>query len=654
MIEFKAKRARQLTLAALLAAGSGALHAIEVAALPEDLTELSLEDLMAVEVVSVSKKAEPLQIAAGAIYVISGEEIRRNGARSIAEALRMVPGLHVARAGKGDYAISARGFNSTSADKMEVLLDGRSVYTPLFSGVFWDALDTYMPDIDRIEVIRGPGATLWGANAVNGVINIVTTRSDSNPGTQVLLEAGKEVRAHGAVRGSGRFGDTGSARFYAKGFELDDSVRADGDEPRDGQKQMQAGFRIDSGNPDGFTMTVSGDVHDGRLRDSAAITGDPIVTETSGANLNARWGWSLGSAGQVDLRGYVDVSERFIPTLFEEQRETYNLDLQHRLVSGAHEWIWGVGYRHSRDETGGAPLLVIFSPQNRSLDTYGAFVQDKISFADGRLKWTIGSKFEHNDFTGFEVQPGTRLGWEISDRLFSWAALSRAVRTPNRLDHDIAIFCAVDIPNFCSAGETVPFGSPDFDSEKLTALEWGIRYTDQRSWSADLALFLNRYDDLKTTETGFGSTTQNRAKATSSGGELSLAWRPAEGLELRGSYSYLGLDISVDGGSTDADERDQQENTDPRHQAALRLAWQPASRFSVDSFLRYVSRLQASEVPAYAEMDLRLAWRPSDNLELALVGRNLFDRAHPEFGEADPGRIEVERDARLQLLWHLK
>ncbi len=638
--------------AAVLLGSCLPVHAMDVATLPEDLTELSLEDLMAVEVVSVSKRAEPLQEAAGAVFVISGEEIRRSGARSIAEALRRVPGLHVAAADTSSYAISARGFNSTTADKMEVLIDGRSVYTPLFSGVFWDALDTHMADIERIEVIRGPGATLWGANAVNGVINIVTRKASAADGTLLSLSGGNELRAQGALRTTARIGD-GAMRIYAKAFELDDAVHADGSRANDGQRQAQAGFRLDLGDPTDLAVTLSGDVYDGRLHDDDALSGARIQTDTSGANLNARLSWGLGDMGSLDLRTYLDTSYRRVPGLFEEKRDTVNADLQHRFGLGDHELIYGFGARLSRDETGGPPLLIVFSPPDRTVKIFNAFVQDKISFAGGRVKWTIGSKFEHNDFTGFEVQPGTRLGWVVDERWFTWSALSRAVRTPNRLDHNIAIFCPPPdgLPPFCGPG-VFPIGSPGFESETLTALEWGLRYTDHATWSADLALFLNRYDKLRTTEATppFGAFA-NRAEAQSLGGEISLTWRPAEQVELRGSYSYLGLDISTDPGSTDPDG-DAREDTDPRHQATLRLNWQPAPVVNLDAFVRHVSRLETTEVPAYTELNLRLGWRAHPTLELALIGDNLLDAQHPEFGQAGPDRVELQRSVRLQLQWN--
>lgn len=645
----KLRRRFATTLTALLVP-LGAV-ATDLAALPEDLTELSLEELMAVEVVSVSKQAEPLQVAAGAVYVLTGEELASAGVRSIAEALRRVPGVQVARVDASQYAISARGFNATAADKLEVLLDGRSVYTPLFSGVFWDALDTPIADIDRIEVIRGPGATLWGANAVNGVINIVTRKARVDDGTLVELGGGNEMRASGLLRTSAAV-PGGAVRIYVKAFELDDSRLADGGDANDGHRQAQAGFRIDVGDDASVGWTLSGDVYDGRIRDNDVLSGAAIRESTRGANLDSRLRWpALG--GRMELRSYLDVSDRDIPGLFTEHRETANLDLQHRIDAGRNEWIWGAGVRHSRDRTGGPPNLIVFAPADRSLTTWNAFVQDKIAFADGRVKWTLGSKFEHNDFTGFEFQPGTRLGWEISEAWFTWAALSRAVRTPNRLDHDIAIFCPPPdgIPPFCGPG-VFPIGSPQFDSEKLTALEWGLRWTDAEHWSFDLALFVNRYDDLKSAESvplPFGST-QNRAEADSAGGEVAVVWRPAPTLELRGSYSHLALDIRVDPDSTDT-QANEREDASPRHQATLSVDWQPAAAWRIAGLLRHVGELPAMQVPAYTELDLRIGWRLHPALELALVGENLLDRSHPEFGDPGPDRVEIERGLRLMLHW---
>lgn len=654
-------------LAGLGLCWGSAIASVEVAALPEDLTELSLDDLMQVEIVSVSRKAEPLQLAAAAVFVVTGDDIRRSGARSIAEALRLVPGLHVARNGASDYAISARGFNSGSADKMEVLLDGRSVYTPLFSGVFWDTLDTYLGDIDRIEVIRGPGATLWGANAVNGVINIVTRHAGQTLGTETVVSAGSEQQAAAALRAGRAVGAAGGMRFYAQAREVDDSVNSQGNDQRDSQRFQQAGMRGDF-HLGALELGITADRYDSRtnvttVASAAAPNGSPAVETASGNHLMLRSRWSLDDHQALSGHVYFDQYQRLSPSIFSEDRQTLDVQAQYQTRLGRHQLNAGLGFRETEDETGGPPLLIIWEPANRTARTRSAFIQDQIGFWDRRLVWTLGTKFERNDYTGEEVQPGTRLGYQVSDQIFTWAAVSRAVRTPNRLDHDTALFCdpVVLAPLLgCTPNTTVPFGSRNFDSEKLLAWEWGLRLTDQQRYSADLALFYNDYDDIKTQEgAGFGSQ-DNQGEVQSYGAELALNWRVRSGLDLRAHYSWLAVEASTKAGSVDGNFQER-ERTEPKHQASLRTLWSPAGRWNVDATLRYVGGFDQytgtapnprvrSRVPAYVELNSRLAWRYSEHSELALVGDNLLDAAHPEFGPAAT-RSEAERALRLEWIW---
>lgn len=619
-----------------------------LAALPEDLTELSLDDLMQIDVTSVSKRAEPLQEAAAAVYVLTAEDIRRSGARTVAEALRLVPGLHVARSAGQSYAISARGFNSTTADKMEVLLDGRSVYTPLFSGVFWDALDTFLPDVERIEVIRGPGATLWGANAVNGVINIVTRPAGQTQGVEAIAGGGFPRGNIAGARGGWALGPAGHLRAYAQARDDDNGVLRDGSEGNEGLRHQQAGFRGDlSGGSDRYSF--GGDAYQGVAEGSAG------ETDFSGANLHGRWERRIGADASWSLEGYFDHSERDIPTTFDERRNTWNLSTEWRQDLGArHTLIFGAGYRNSRDETGGPPLAIIFSPESRTLETYSAFVQDQISLAGGRGTLTLGSKFEHNDFTGFEFQPGARLGWKLTERAFTWAAVSRAVRTPNRLDSDLAIFCPP--PNgfagLCGGGETLRIGNPDLDAETVVSTEWGLRAWTAGRTSLDLVLFHNHDDDLRSTEPApslfsFDNGLHGRAV----GGELTLGWWPSDRLHLEAFYSHLDLDIEARSDSDDTSTAANIENGNPRNMAGLRWLWSPAPRWTFDGFLRYVDELPRYDVSAYAELNLRLAWQLRPDLELSLTGENLLDEHHPEIGTAGPNRVEIERQGILMLRW---
>ena len=655
-------RSQWLQLGAGALLGMSLLASAPVAALPEDLTELSLDDLMKIDVRSVSKRAEPLQSAAAAVTVLTAEDIRRSGARTLAEALRLVPGLHVARTSGQTYAISARGFNSTSADKLEVLLDGRSVYTPFFSGVFWDVLDTFLPDIERIEVIRGPGATLWGANAVNGVINIVTRPASETQGAEVLVGGGIPRGNIAGARGGWKLGQDGHLRAYAQARDDDNGVNRDGSEGNEGLRQQQAGFRGDiAGAANRYSF--GGDAYqadsDGETRFTNPSTGIDSVTrlrsELSGANAHGLLERAMAPGASWRLAGYFDHSERKSPSAFIERRNTWDLNTEWRQqVGDRHALIFGAGYRNSRDETAGPPQALILSPASRTLQTYSAFVQDQISLADGRGTLTLGSKFEHNDFTGAEIQPGMRLGWKLGDQAFTWAAVSRAVRTPNRLDSDVAIFCPppVGLPGFCDAGQTQRIGNPDLDAENLLATEWGLNLWTARQTSMRLALFYNRYDDLRSGEPvpPIGEFA-NGLSGRSIGGEVVFGWKPTDKLRFETFYSHLDLDIHTDSNSQDVSTPGQLEDSNPRHMGGLRWLWSPAPRWTLDGFVRHVGALPHYGIPAYTELNLRLGWQLRADLELALVADNLLDDHHPEFGLPNRGRMEVERQGILLLRW---
>jgi len=715
-----------ISLPSLARAGDDAF--LTVAALPSDLTELSLEQLLNIEVTSVSKRPEKLSSAAAAIYVLTGDQIRRSGARGIADALRLVPGLQVAQVDARTYAISARGFNSSSSDKLQVLLDGRTVYTPLTSAVFWDVLDTYMDDIERIEVIRGPGATLWGANAVNGVINIVTRNARDTVGTVVsagggteeraaaytpltsavfwdVLDTymddierievirgpgatlwganavngvinivtrnardtvgtvvsaggGTEERAAAALRSGTQVGHDGAVRFYAKSTDRDSSQFTDGGDGGDSSRSTQGGFRGDWAPLPGKNLTVSGDLYSARFN-TPPTSSQPAnqTTTASGANVLARWASGDGEPSGWTLQAYYDHYQRYIPTVYSEDRDTLDLDFQQRLQwTEGNTVMYGVGYRNSRDRTGKAPeVAVVFLPTSRTLDTTSAFVQDQQTLLDGRVVVTVGSKFEYNDFTGFEAQPGVRVGWQVADSAFTWAAISRALRTPNRLDSDVAIYCPEPdgFPGVCGPG-LFGLGNPKFESEALIAYEWGLRMWSESQLTLDLATFYNRYDRLRSQEgasasSPFGSL-GNGYRLDGYGGELVLGWNPDPKLGFQASYSLLKLNAEAKPGSTDTETGATLEGSSPQHQAGLRISANPADRWSVDAFLRYVGSLPAYEVPAYTELDLRAAYQIRPSIELSLTGKNLLSSQHAEFGSSN-AQQSIERGAFLELRW---
>lgn len=633
-------RLRLLALASVLAACSAS------AADPEDpldiaqLKKFSVDELMDIQVTSVSKHAEKLSEAPSAIQVITGDEIRRSGASSIPEALRLASNLHVAQQDSRQWAISARGFNNGLGNKMLVLIDGRTVYTPLFSGVFWDVQDTLLEDVDRIEVISGPGATLWGANAVNGVINIITRRASESQGLYLEGGGGTELRGFGGFRYGGEFTSNVFYRVYAKHTRRDHSETSADTVAGDDWWITQGGFRVDWEASEFSLMTFQGDLYDGQI--SQAAPGDVGV---SGGNVLARLTHSYADETEIQLQMYYDRAERRIPGTFTENLNTFDVDFQHRLpLGGRHDFMWGLGYRLLGDDVRNGPGLA-FRPETVTLNLFTAFLQDEITLIEDRLSLTLGSKFEHNDFTGFEIQPSARLSHLIDDKQMVWGAVSRAVRTPSRLDRDFFI------PG------TAPFailGGPNFESESLVAYELGYRVRPREDLSVSAAAFFNDYSGIRGTEqtappAPAPMVIENSQDAEAYGVELSAKYQASESWQLRAGFTELQVRVRAKRGSTDT-TRGSGEAVDPNHQFFLRSSHNLSHNVELDAGFRYVSRLASQNVPAYAELDLRLGWRPTDHLEVSLVGRNLLHESHAEFG-ARAGRREIERSVYGKLAW---
>lgn len=632
----------------LFAGGVRAAEPLTLAMLSHDLSELGLDELMQIEITSVSMRAEPLGQAAAAVYVLTGDELRRAGIQSLVEALRLVPGLHVARIGDiNTHVVSSRGFSDRLSDKLEVLVDGRSVYTPLFSGVFWDTLDTFLPDVERIEVIRGPGATLWGTNAINGVINIVTRSASETRGQSLQLSAGNELKSRTALRSGHTLGRFGDVRLYAQQSEQDGLRSADGSDSYNVMRNQMAGFRSDSKPAADQTLTLAGEHYRGQREDPFQFPVRAGNVETSGSHLRGQWNWQAEANREWQVQALYDRSKRLIPTtVFRENRDLARLGLHHRWQLGRHTLLAGGHYARSSDETGeGPPYVFIFVPSAEKLHFYGAFVQDQIAL-DPKLELTIGSKFEHNDYTGWQAQPNLRLGWAFRPGWFSWLAASRAMRIPNRLDHDSATF-----------SPALRTGNPEQKPERLHAYEGGLRFYGRPALSADLALFYNDYDDLRSSEAAVPVPRYgNGIQGHSYGAELALAWQPFKGLELRPAFSLLRLQLQSKPGSSDTSTAAAFEDQSPRQQASLRLDWQPLPRWGLHGFLRHVGAVDRHDaegpVQAYTELNLRLAWQARKGLELALVGENLLDDQHGEFRTViNTAFVEVERAARLELSW---
>jgi len=604
------------------------------------LKGLSIEELMEVDVTSVSRRSEPVSGAAAAIVLITGEDIRRTGASNLPDALRIAAGLHVAQADGSTWAISARGFNITTANKLLVLIDGRTVYTPLFSGVFWDVQDVMLEDIDRIEIIRGPGATLWGANAVNGVINILTKSASDTQGALVSLGGGTEERALASFRQGGKLGEGTAYRAYGKYSYRDSLAFANGDSARDPLRRGQAGFRVDRSDRGSGALTLQGDAYHGLAGQRVITRAD---TDLDGANLLGRWTHTYAANSGSDIQVYYDYTHRRIPLWFEERRHTLDVDYQHRQPVGARQdLVWGAGYRVTHDQVGNSQG-VSFLPESRTQNLFSAFAQDELSL-ESHLRLTVGTKVEHNASTGFEVQPSVRLAWVPNERRTLWAAISRAVRTPTRLDEELTFY---DV-------EGRPFltGSHDFKPESLLAYEIGYRLQPRTGVQIDLATFYNVYDNLRTVEADPGQpqVIANGLNAETWGAELRASWQATSWWRLHAGYAYFDKQLRLDPGSTDP-SGGRSEGNDPRNRFVLRSLIDLPGGFEFDGTVRYVARLPAPVVPAYTELDLRLGWQASDRLEFSLVGQNLLHARHPEFGAPSPRRQEVERGAYGKVTW---
>lgn len=659
---------RRRVLAACAVSILSAVH-IGVAEEADHLGDLSVEQLLDLKVTSVARREESVSRSPAAIYVITQDELRRSGARSISEALRLAPGLNVAQVDAHTSAVSARGFNDIFANKLLVLIDGRSVYTPLFSGVYWEVQDVVMEDIERIEVIRGPGAALWGANAVNGVINITTKRAALTQGGLLTMGGGTEERAFSSFRFGGKLGDDLHYRIFAKGLVNDDSEKLGGGTAHDGWRMGHVGFRLDW-TPAENVITLQGDVYRGfeesfyqrlRSRPPYESYGDFSLDKMSGGNVLGRWTRELPNDGQLALQIYYDRTNREIAVL-SEHRDTLDIDLQHRFAFGDVQTIvWGGGYRFGSDDIEGN-FDISLRPASRSTNLFNAFLQDEVTIVKDRLLLTLGSKLEHNDFTGFEFQPSARLLWTPTARQSAWASFSRAVRTPSRTESDVFLRRDPVIPAnglfpTSPAVVTSISGSRDLVSEEVLAAELGYRIEATPSLSFDLALFYNEYTKIGSVEVGeptldlqsdpaqLNVVIQNNLEAETYGGEIAATWQATPWWKWRANYSLLFANAHVADRGADTFDEHRTEGISPRNQAGVRSLLDLPHGFELDAGLRYVDALRALQVPSYFAVDLRLGWQMSESIGLSIVGRNLLDRRHSEFKPTTLGSeaTEVER-----------
>ena len=634
----------------------------------QNLNRLSLEELGNVEVTTASKEPEQVWQTPTAIYVITQDDIRRSGATTIPELLRLVPGVEVARIDSDHWAVGVRGFGGEFSKSLLVLIDGRSVYSPLFAGVYWQVQDTLLEDVDRIEVIRGPGGTIWGANAVNGIINIITRNAKDTHGTLSPWGGGNVDQGIGGFR----YGSSARGldyRVYGKGFIRGPEFHPDGVN-FDDWRMGQVGFRTDWSKNTIDTFNVQGDMYMGLDGERVAISfySPPSVSvingphHTSGGNLTGNWRRSLGENSDIEMRGYFDRTSRFSPQL-DETRNTFDLDLlYHFTAKGRQDALAGVGARWSHDHITQIFQTLTFAPPEETDSIYSWFVQDQIGIAPGKLSLILGSKFEHNNRSGFEVQPNGRLMWTPTMHQTVWAAVTRAVRTPSRLDQDL------QLTDFLEANPAIflrVVGSKSFRSEHLLGTELGYRTLIIPKLFVDLSLFRNDYNDLY----GYGPGSEyvesspppahiilqeplaNALKGDTSGGEIAPDWKPANWFEIKGSYAYLHLYVHDKPGFTDKQNTVSDNGSSPHHQVVIQPRFNIRGGFELDPAYRHVSSLPAQKVAAYDTGDVRLGWKASRNWKMSIVGQNLLQPHHAEFGSDVDTIIGIKRDVFANISW---
>jgi iron complex outermembrane receptor protein len=639
----------------------GALVSSGAGAEPQDvdLLNLSIEDLMKVEVTTVSKRAQPISQAPAAVTVITSEDIRRSGMTNVPDLLRMVPGLHVANIDASTWAITARGFNSQFANKLLVMIDGRSVYTPLFSGVYWDVQDLLLEDIERIEVVRGPGGTLWGANAVNGVINIITKDAAQTQGLLATGLGGNVDRAQAGVRYGGAISDSAHYRAYVKYWNRDDFDDR-GVHAHDHWDAARGGFRADWQPTDADRVTLQGDYYGGETRETSLLLSQSD-TDINGGNAIGRWTHTLSEDSDVQLRLWYDRTERD-GDLLAEDRDTFDAELQHHFRPfERHDVVWGAGYRLTADRIDNSGAIV-FQPRKRTVELGSGFVQDEISVIENLLSLTIGTKLEYNDYTHLEFLPNARALFTPWERHSFWLAVSRAVRAPSRAENDVSLLVPSSTPpppNFQQLR-----GDSGFDSEKVLAFELGYRAQPFTRVSFDVAGYYNIFNDLRSLELRAplfnfpapGQITvplvaENKLDARGYGVEVSGAWNVVDFWRLDAGYTLMLLDIEQQD-SVDPTAKGQEEDT-PSHQFFVRSRVDLPWHFEFDTAVYWVDEVANQGVNDYARLDARLGWHPLPSLELSLAGQNLAQHDHDEFGPSFTALpTSVPRGFYGKVTWH--
>ena len=603
-----------------------------------DLTTLSLDQLMELKVTTASRQPERWWSAPNGIDVVTGDDIRRAGAQNLPDAMRLATGVHVGQPSARSWAISIRGMNVLAANKISVVMDGRSLFTPFFSGVLWDAQDTLLEDIDRIEVVRGPVGALWGAFAVNGFIQILTKPAWDTQGLLASAGTGTEDPGFFALRYGGKLGEDTAFRIYGKYFQTDWTYLANGKHAQPATDFFQSGFRLDGRRSHDTALTLQGDYYTNK-----DLPLDRVQTETSGANLLARWHRTFSADEDLQVEGYFDRTHFLIPLSFEERRSTGSVSVKYRRTAGRHGLLFGTDALVSADEIGNIGIALL-EPPKRTIHTVGLYVQDSWQLTP-HAALVLGLKGEQGSFSGFEIAPTVRLAWTPTPRTTAWAAVSRAVRTPVRIDEDLVI--RLNGINFFEAND-------DFQTETALAYELGVRHRPVSALTFDLSTFAYRYDHLRSAEPAGAApvplTFKNGLDARSYGAELTLMYQPLPRLSFKGSYRFLDLDFSKDPGSRDT-SNGSSEGNDAKHVAILGAHVNLPRNFELDAFLRHASALPKPALPGYTTMDARVGWRTSKGFEISLWGRNLLDRQFPEFVTTNSLNEQVHRRGALKLTW---
>ncbi len=649
--------------------------------LPEniDLSEFSLEELMDVEVISISRKSESIQSAAAAIFVISAEDIRRSGAHSIPEVLRLAPGLNVARINSSSWAITSRGFNSRFANKLQVLVDGRSIYSPMFSGVYWEDSSVMLEDIERIEIIRGPGATMWGANAVNGIINIITQKPNADdPSSMVTMMGGTQELFRSAGHLDGASGEAGAWRLSAKYQKNNAFSVASGEEGYDAWDEKLVRFRWDQSLGQNNDLTITGHYFQGDLEAQYLYqTPEPPYSQVENnlvdfetASAQTIWTRKFSSSSSMTLGLNFTHFHRH-ESLLKEMHNIVDVDFQHHFMAASqHEFIWGGTWRLYHDRLNGSQNIY-FNPDSVDGRVLSAFVQDKWNIVPGRFNLVTGLKLEYRKDTGSQWQPNIRGAWTPTKNATWWTSFSRAVRVPSRINMDVQMDMTMLPPGAMFPGSPVTsismVGSRSMQSEELLAYETGFRYKLNEKVHLDLALFVNQYDKLRILEMGemqphpaydlpvmmIPFIVGNGSGGRTQGGELATRWNPGKTCRFQLAYSYWDYkEPELHSGEDSGLGR----MATPKHQISMRGLFNPMRNWEADFWFRFTDDLMADPngMSEWNELDLRLAWTPLRRLQIAAGGQNLLHDNHQEFiyNSSSPNPAIIERSGYLEFRWN--